>query len=39
MKGKFRKIILFGSYARDDDWIDESENGYQSDCDVLSNDC
>src|SRR3546814_17400970 len=32
--GKILKIILFGSYARDD-WIDEPENGYQSDYDLL----
>ena len=32
--GKIYKIILFGSYARDD-WIDEPENGYQSDFDLL----
>jgi predicted nucleotidyltransferase/HEPN domain-containing protein len=32
--GKVYKIILFGSYARDD-WVDESENGYQSDYDLL----
>lgn len=32
--GKVYKIILFGSYARDD-WIDEPENGYQSDYDLL----
>src|SRR3546814_16993609 len=28
------KIILFGSYARTD-WVDEPENGYQSDFDLL----
>jgi predicted nucleotidyltransferase/HEPN domain-containing protein len=28
------KIVLFGSYARDD-WVDEPENGYQSDYDLL----
>lgn len=33
-KGKVYKIILFGSYARDD-WVDEPENGYQSDFDLL----
>ena len=33
-KGKVYKIILFGSYARDD-WVDEPENGYQSDYDLL----
>lgn len=32
--GKIYKIILFGSYARDD-WVDEPENGYQSDLDLL----
>jgi predicted nucleotidyltransferase/HEPN domain-containing protein len=32
--GKILKIILFGSYARDD-WVDEPENGYQSDFDLL----
>lgn len=32
--GKVQKIILFGSYSRDD-WIDEPENGYQSDYDLL----
>src|SRR3546814_16209437 len=32
--GNILKIILFGSYARDD-WIDEPENGYQSDYDLL----
>ena len=32
--GKILKIILFGSYARSD-WVDEPENGYQSDYDVL----
>ena len=32
--GKVYKIILFGSYARDD-WIDEPANGYQSDYDLL----
>lgn len=32
--GKVLKIILFGSYARDD-WIDEPDNGYQSDFDLL----
>ena len=31
---KILKIILFGSYARDD-WVDEPENGYQSDFDLL----
>lgn len=32
--GKVRKIVLFGSYARGD-WVDEPENGYQSDYDLL----
>jgi uncharacterized protein len=32
--GKILKVILFGSYARDD-WVDEPENGYQSDFDML----
>lgn len=32
--GKVYKIILFGSYARTD-WVDEPENGYQSDFDLL----
>lgn len=32
--GKIYKIILFGSYARND-WVDEPENGYQSDYDLL----
>ena len=32
--GKVYKIVLFGSYARDD-WVDEPENGYQSDYDLL----
>lgn len=32
--GKIQKIVLFGSYSRDD-WIDEAENGYQSDFDIL----
>lgn len=32
--GKVYKIILFGSYARDD-WVDEPKNGYQSDFDLL----
>jgi len=32
--GKVRKIILFGSYARGD-WVDEPDNGYQSDFDIL----
>ena len=32
--GKIYKIILFGSYARDD-WVDEPHNGYQSDFDLL----
>ena len=33
-RGKVYKIILFGSFARDD-WVDEPENGYQSDYDLL----
>jgi predicted nucleotidyltransferase/HEPN domain-containing protein len=32
--GKVLKIILFGSFARDD-WVDEPDNGYQSDYDLL----
>lgn len=32
--GKVYKIILFGSFSRDD-WVDEPENGYQSDYDLL----
>lgn len=32
--GKILKIILFGSYARSD-WVDEPDNGYQSDFDLL----
>lgn len=32
--GSILKIVLFGSYARDD-WVDEPENGYQSDYDLL----
>ena len=32
--GRIYKIVLFGSYARDD-WVDEPENGYQSDFDLL----
>lgn len=32
--GKVQKIILFGSYARGD-WVDEPDNGYQSDYDLL----
>ncbi len=32
--GKILKIILFGSYARND-WVDDAENGYQSDFDLL----
>ncbi|OYY88555.1 MAG: DNA-binding protein [Sphingomonas sp. 28-66-16] len=32
--GKILKIILFGSYSRED-WVDEPENGYQSDFDLL----
>ncbi len=33
-QGRILKIILFGSYARQD-WVDEPENGYQSDFDLL----
>lgn len=32
--GRILKIILFGSYARND-WVDEPQNGYQSDYDLL----
>jgi len=32
--GKIQKIILFGSYARQD-WVDEAATGYQSDFDIL----
>lgn len=32
--GKVQKIILFGSYARND-WVDDPENCYQSDYDLL----
>lgn len=32
--GKILKVVLFGSYARDD-WVDEAANGYQSDFDIL----
>lgn len=32
--GRVQKVILFGSYAGDD-WVDEPENGYQSDYDLL----
>jgi predicted nucleotidyltransferase len=32
--GRIYKILLFGSYARTD-WVDEPENGYQSDFDLL----
>ncbi len=32
--GRILKIVLFGSYARDD-WVDDPENGYQSDFDLL----
>ena len=32
--GKILKIILFGSYSRDD-WVDQPANGYQSDFDLL----
>ena len=32
--GRILKVVLFGSYARDD-WVDEPDNGYQSDYDLL----
>ena len=32
--GKVQKIVLFGSYSRDD-WVDEAANGYRSDFDIL----
>jgi len=32
--GKIQKIVLFGSYGRND-WVDEAANGYQSDFDIL----
>lgn len=32
--GKVQMIVLFGSYSRGD-WVDEPENGYQSDYDLL----
>jgi uncharacterized protein len=32
--GKVQSIVLFGSYSRSD-WVDEPENGYQSDYDLL----
>ena len=32
--GKIQAVILFGSYSRTD-WVDEPENGYQSDFDIL----
>ncbi|MBB3860881.1 putative nucleotidyltransferase/HEPN domain-containing protein [Novosphingobium hassiacum] len=32
--GKIQKIVLFGSYSRGD-WVDEPDNGYQSDYDLL----
>ncbi|MCB4861716.1 HEPN domain-containing protein [Sphingobium sp. PNB] len=32
--GRILKIVLFGSYSRTD-WVDEPENGYQSDFDLL----
>ncbi|MEO0031802.1 MAG: hypothetical protein RIS94_1560 [Pseudomonadota bacterium] len=32
--GRIQKIVLFGSYARGD-WVDEPQNGYQSDFDLL----
>ncbi len=31
--GKILKLILFGSFSRTD-WVDEPQNGYQSDCDA-----
>jgi len=33
-RGQVLKIILFGSYARND-WVDDPENGYLSDFDLL----
>lgn len=32
--GKIQKIVLFGSYGRND-WVDDAANGYQSDFDIL----
>jgi len=32
--GKIQKVILFGSYSRND-WVDEPAKGYQSDFDLL----
>lgn len=32
--GMVQKIVLFGSYSRDD-WVDDAANGYQSDFDIL----
>jgi predicted nucleotidyltransferase/HEPN domain-containing protein len=32
--GKIQKIILFGSFSRND-WVDEPSNGYTSDFDIL----
>ncbi len=32
--GRILKIVLFGSYARND-WVDDPDNGYQSDFDLL----
>src|SRR3954451_12162528 len=32
--GRILKIILFGSYARND-WVDDPKSGYQSDFDLL----
>ena len=32
--GKILKIVLFGSFSRTD-WVDEPQNGYQSDWDLL----
>ncbi|MEW6598887.1 MAG: HEPN domain-containing protein [Pseudomonadota bacterium] len=33
--GKILKLILFGSFSRTD-WVDEPQNGYQSDWDILA---
>ncbi|MCW1429355.1 HEPN domain-containing protein [Novosphingobium sp. JCM 18896] len=33
-EGRILKVILFGSYARHD-WVDDPQNGYQSDFDLL----
>ena len=32
--GKILKLVLFGSFSRND-WVDEPQNGYQSDWDLL----